>query len=100
MEEVHSKIDLVQDGVLMLRFMIDAIKEKETVDGGVIMLGSIASQIGMAATLLRQHMNRLEHENKASKEAYSALLKRYEGLAFELEAKERGYVKYPQMAEE
>ena len=94
MEEVYSKIDLVQDGVLMLRFMIDAIKERETIDGGVIMLGSIASQIGMAATLLRGHINRLEKEAQISKEAYANLLKRYEGLAFEVEAKEKGYIKY------
>ena len=92
-DELFSKFDLITESVDMLRFTADALKNKDIEDGSIAVIVSATSKISMATKLLEQHVHRILKENKKTKEEHANLLKQYNGVLFDVEAKQRGYVK-------
>lgn len=92
-EELFRKFDLITESVDMLRFTADALKNKDAEDGSIAIIVSATSQISMATKLLEQHIHRVLKETTKIKEEHANLLKQYDGVLFDVEAKQRGYVK-------
>jgi len=91
--ELFSKFDLISKSIDMLRFTVDALKNKGEENGSIAVISSATDTISMSATLLKQHVHRILLEHEKTKDALIALQLKHEEDMFEQEARLRGYVK-------
>lgn len=93
MEELYSKLEIIHNNIEVLNFTIEALKGKEVEDASLIILSSVASQMTMATHLLEGNIKKMVKNHQKTQEEHANLLKQYDGVLFDVEAKQRGYVK-------
>lgn len=93
MKELYNKLEIIHDNIEVVNFTIEALRAKDIEDASLIILSSVVSQMTTATHLLENNIRKMVKNHEKTKEEHANLLKQYNGVLFDVEAKHRGYVK-------
>ena len=68
MEEIYSKLRIINDNIEVLNFTIDALKAKEVDDASILIFSSVASQMSLATRLLENNIIKMMRSHEKEKE--------------------------------